>query len=53
VRGRLVAVPRRNPQVVGSASVSWDGMDTNGQPVASGTTSIAPWPPARRRPVVS
>ena len=37
VRGRLVAQPMSNTMVVGSASVSWNGMDSHGKPVASGT----------------
>ena len=37
VRGRLVAQPMSNTMVVGSASVSWNGTDSHGKAVPSGT----------------
>jgi len=37
VRGRLVAEPMSNTMVVGSANVSWNGTDSHGKTVPSGT----------------
>jgi len=37
VRGRLIAEPMRNTMVVGTASVSWNGLDSRGKTVPSGT----------------